>query len=111
MTYSLEPKYRKYVHGYGFLSFTIKFGDKYGKKLMDTASKTGIDTANTASERAIQKTAEATDLIGNKVVDKINSLCKSKNTEKEKQDKTNKVEEIDIPPEKRLQIIDDLRLF
>ena len=37
MRYSLEPQYRKYVQGYGFLSFAIKFGDKYGKKLIDTA--------------------------------------------------------------------------
>ena len=33
----IEPKYRKYVKGYRFLSFTRTFGDKYGKKLMDTA--------------------------------------------------------------------------
>ena len=39
MRYSLEPKYRKYVQGCGFLSFARKFGDKYGKKLMDTATK------------------------------------------------------------------------
>ena len=32
MRHSLESKYRKYVQGYGFLSFTKKFGDKYGKK-------------------------------------------------------------------------------
>ena len=32
MRYSLEPKYRKYVQGYGLLSFERKFGDKYGKK-------------------------------------------------------------------------------
>ena len=24
---------------YGFLSFAIKFGDKYGKRLLDTATK------------------------------------------------------------------------
>ena len=48
MRYSTEPKYRKYVKGYGFLSFARKFGDKYGKKLMDTAAKTGIDAAKTA---------------------------------------------------------------
>ena len=41
MRYSLEPKYRKYVQGYGFLSFTRKFG----KKLMNTATKTGTDAA------------------------------------------------------------------
>ena len=28
MRYSLDPKYRKYVQGYGFLSFARKFGDK-----------------------------------------------------------------------------------
>ena len=34
---------------------------------MDTATKTGMDAAKTASKRAVQKTAEATgDLIGNK---------------------------------------------
>ena len=48
MRYSLEPTFRKYVKGYGFLSFARKVGDKYGKKLMDTATKTGIDAAKTA---------------------------------------------------------------
>ena len=32
MRYSTEPKYKKYVKWYGFLSFARKFGDKYGKK-------------------------------------------------------------------------------
>ena len=61
MRYSLEPKYRKYVPGYGFSSFARKFGDKYGKTLMHTATKTGIDAAKTASKRIVQKTAEATE--------------------------------------------------
>ena len=43
MRYSLEPKYRRCVQGYGFLSFARKFGNKYGKKLMNTATKTGIN--------------------------------------------------------------------
>ena len=74
---------------------------------MDTAIKTGIDAAKTASKRVVQKTAEATgDLIGNKTADKITSIGKLK----EKQ-KTNKAKEIYIPPEKRQQIIDDLKLF
>ena len=50
MRYSTEPRFRKYVKGYGFLSFARKFGDKYGKKLMDTAIKTGIDAAKAASK-------------------------------------------------------------
>ena len=55
MRYSTEPKFRKYTKGYGFLSFARKFGDKYGKKLMDTASKTGTNAAKTASKRVVQK--------------------------------------------------------
>ena len=79
MRYSTEPKYRKYVKGYGFSSFARKFGDKYGKKLMDTATKTGMDVAKTASKRVVLKTAEATsDLIRNKIADKITSLSKTK---------------------------------
>ena len=50
MRYSTEQKYTKYVKGYGFLSFVRSFGDKYGKKLMDTATRTGIDAAKTASK-------------------------------------------------------------
>ena len=41
MRYSLEPTYRKYAQGYGFLSFARNCGDKYGKKLMNTAKKVG----------------------------------------------------------------------
>ena len=132
MTYSLEPKHIKYVQGYQFLSFARKFGDKYGKKLMNTATKTGrntarkfgdkygrnlmdaakisgINAAKTASKSIVQKTAEATgDLVGNKIADKITSLGKSKNKEK---DERNEVEEIYIQPEKRQQSMDNLRLF
>ena len=104
MRYSTETKYRKYVKGYGFLSFARTFCDKYGKKLMDTATKIGIDAAKTASKRVVQKTAEATgDLIGNKIADKVTLLGKSK-------EKTKKAEQIYIPPEKR-QITDDLKLL
>ena len=87
------------------MSFARKFGDKYDKKLMDTATKTGIDAAKTASKRVVQKTAEATgDLIGNKIADKITSVGKPK-------EKTKILEEIYIPPEKRQQINDDLKLI
>ena len=56
-----------------------------------------------------QKSAEAIgDLIGNKIADKVTSLGKTKSKEKEKETEE---QEIYIPPEKRQQIIDDLRLF
>ena len=82
MRYSLEPKYRKYVQGYGFLSFARKFGDKYGNKLMDIATKTGIDAPKTASKRVVRRTTKATgDLIGNKIAEKNTSVGKLKNKE------------------------------
>ena len=56
-----------------------------GRKLMDSATKTGIDAAKTASKRAAQKTAEATrDLIGNNIADRITSVGKSKEKEEKK---------------------------
>ena len=74
---------------------------------MDTATKTGIDAAKTASKRVLQKTAEATgDLIRNKIANKITLIGKPKEKEK-----TKEIEELYIPPQKRQQIIDGLRLF
>ena len=97
MRYSTELRFRKYVKGYGFLLFARKFGDEYGKNLMDTATKTGIDAAKTSPKRVVQKTAEATGgLIGNKIAGKITSIGKPKEIEK-----TNQVEQIYIPPEKK----------
>ena len=101
MRHSTEPKYRKYVKWYDVLSFARKFGDNYGKKLMGTSTKTGIDAAKTASKRVIQKTAEAIgDLIGNKIADKITSLGKTKSKEKE-----DERQEIYIPPEKDSELL------
>ena len=81
--------------------------------------KSPTDAIKTTSKRAIQKTAEATGgLIGNKVADKIKNISKKSSTEfylRELQNnKAN--DEIEIPeeryisPEKRQQIIDELRL-
>ena len=101
MRYSAEPNFRNYVKGYGFLSFSRKFGDKRGKKFIDTATKTGIDTAKTSSKRVVQKTVEATgDLIGNKIADKITSLGKTNRKEKE-----DERQEICIPPEKNSKLL------
>ena len=34
MRYSLEPRTRIYVKGYGFMSFARSMSNKYGKKLV-----------------------------------------------------------------------------
>ena len=47
------------------LPFSRKIGDKHGKKLMDTLTKTGTDAAATACKKLVQETAGARrDLIG-----------------------------------------------
>ena len=90
MRFSTEAKYRKYIKGYGYLSFAKKWGDKYDKTLMDTATKTGIDAAKTAWKRVVEKTPKDTgDLIGNKIAGKITLVGKSK-----EEDKTKKLEEV-----------------
>ena len=88
MCYSIEPKERRYVKGYGFLSFARNIGthavkvaknmsDKYSHKLVDTAKKSATDAIKTASKRAIRKTAGATgDLGRNKIADKSTSASK-----------------------------------
>ena len=62
--------------------FARRMSNKYGKILVDTATKSATDTTKTASKRAIRKTAEATgDLVGNKISDEKTSVSK-KSTKK-----------------------------
>ena len=76
MRYSVEPRDRIYVKGYGFLSFAKNIGkslsNKSDQKLIDSAKKSTTDAIKTVLKRAIPKTAEAMgDPIGNKIADKI----------------------------------------
>ena len=109
MRYAIEPKSRKYVQGQGFMSFANRMFD-VGKQV--ATSKVTKDFAKTAGKKVAHKTVEATgDLIGSKVADKITSM-KSKGqsiTENERQ--IDETDDIFIPPEKRAQIIKDLKLF
>ena len=119
MRYSIELRDRIYVKGYEFLSFAKNTGkrlsNKYGQKLLHIAKKSTTDAIKTASKRTIQERAEATgDLIGNKIVDKITSVSK-KSTKELPNDETEDLQ-IDTPkkryisPEKRKQIIEELKL-
>ena len=101
------------------MSFAKNMGkslsNKYGQKHLDSAKKSTTDVIKTASKRAIRKTAEATgDLIGNEIADKITSVSNKKST-KESRDNDEDVEITThtkryASPEKRQQIIDELRL-
>ena len=39
MRYSIEPRERRYLKGYGFMSFARNFNDKYSKSLIDASKK------------------------------------------------------------------------
>ena len=106
MRYSIEPRDRICVKGYGFLSFAKNMGkslsNKYGQKLLDSAKKSTTDAIKTASKKAIQKTAESTgDLIGYKIADKKTSVSKKKpSKELHNNDEIKEDMEIDTPKKK-----------
>ena len=52
--YSIEPKIRKYVEGYGFLSFARK----YKKQILDKGLDTSKNGVHKADEFIGNKTAE-----------------------------------------------------
>ena len=82
--YSVKPRDRIFVKGFGFLSFARNMGRNIGKNIsknlnskysqisLDHAKQSATDALKTASKRVIQKTPEATgDLIGNKIVEEV----------------------------------------
>ena len=85
MRYSIEPRERRYVKGYGFMSFARNVND--GKKILkETAKATG-------------------DLIGNKIADKITKKPHNKD------EVINGIpKERYISPKERQKIIDELKL-
>ena len=99
-----------------------KLSYKYSQKLLDSAKKSTTDSIKTASKRAIQKTAEATDdFIGNKIADKITSISKSPKELRSGELRSKEIHSTEeaynelpkeryIFTEKRQQIIDGLRL-
>ena len=82
MRYSIEPRERRYVKGYGFMSFARNFSDKYSKSLMDKGIDVSKKFAETAGKKILKETAKATgDLIGSKIADKITSASKKSHDE------------------------------
>ena len=122
MRYSIEPRDRRYVTGSGFLSFAKNIGknisSKYTQKLVGSTRKSATDAIKTASNRAIQKTAEATgDLIGNEIADKITNTSKTSPKELHSKELPSNEANNEIPkeryisPQERQQIFDESRLI
>ena len=69
---SIEPRTRKYVKEFGFLSFARNLCNKYRKQLLDTAIETELDALKATSKKVVHKAAEAAgEFIRNKIADKI----------------------------------------
>ena len=102
--YSIKPRAGKYVKENGFLSFMRNLPNKYGKKLLDTVTKAGLDAGKTGSKKVVHKIAEPTEeLVRNKIAEKIVepkpvSDVNSRN-----------LEEIVSLPEKRQGMLNELR--
>ena len=86
------------------LSFERNLSNKYGKQLLDIATKTGLDALKTASKIVVHKISEATgESTGNKITEKIVKLKPASDAN------SRDIEEIVIPPEKRKGILNKLR--
>ena len=84
---------------------------KDGKKILDNSLSAGKDFAKIAGKKVLTKSAEATgDLIGNKITNRITKSARNKE-QKEDDRIMEETQEIIIPPEKREQIIKDLKIF
>ena len=117
MHYSIEPRDRIFVKVYGLLSFAKNMGkelgkniskyvsEKYSLKLLDLAKQTATDTLKTASEKVIQKIAEAADeLIRTNIADKITKFSKSS-------PQNNSESETEIPKERYISLKKDSKLL
>ena len=69
--YSVELRTRKYVKGDVFLSFARNLCNKYEKSFLNTAAKTGLDAAKTASKEVVHKFEKTGELTGDKIAEKI----------------------------------------
>ena len=130
MRYSLQPRDRLFIKGYEFLSFAENMGKNIGKNIsknlsskynqknnqkpLDHAKKSATDAFETGSKRTIQTIAEATgDLIGKKIANR--NIKVSKNSQQNKSELVTNEHDEEIYkqryiyPEKRQEIIDELR--
>ena len=84
---------------------------KYCKKILHGSISAAKDFAKIAGKKVLTKSAEASgDLIGNKIADKITKSTRNKD-QKENDRIMEETQELITPPEKREQIIKDLKLF
>ena len=74
MRYSLEPRYRRYVQGQGFMSFARNIGNKYGKNFFDKSIDVGKsmkkNMVKTILDKSISAGKDFAKIAGKKVLTK-----------------------------------------
>ena len=89
MHYSIESRERRYVKGYGLLSFAKKMGthatrvaknlnNKYGQKLADTAKKIFNRCIKNCKQKSNLKNSSSNWRFSNLIANKITSISKKK---------------------------------
>ena len=68
---SMVPETRKFVEGYGFLSFDRNLSNTYWKQLKDTDANTGLHALKISKKVLYRAAKVAGKFIGNKVAEKI----------------------------------------
>ena len=108
MRYSIEPRERRFVKGYGFMSFARNLSNKYSKSLMNKGIDLSKTFAKNTGKKILKEIAKATgDLIGNKIADKITA----KPLKKSHDEVINGIpKERYISPKEIFDIIDELKL-
>ena len=59
MRYSLEPHYRRYVQGQGFMSFARNIVNKYGQKIFDKSLDVGKSMKKKHGEKILDNSLSA----------------------------------------------------
>ena len=59
MRYSLEPRYRRYVQGQGFMSTAKNIGKKYGRKIFDKSINVAKKMSNNYGRKVVDKSIDA----------------------------------------------------
>ena len=119
--FATDPKRRRYVRGYGFLSFARNLASsKAARKIKNAALNQGKSAVVKAGKRALDKGAEATgDLVGQKVADSISKIGSKPKAQNNPPPPVPEVKSVDnmvtqvrnMSPQQRAQILNELSLL
>ena len=119
--FATDPRRRRYIQGYGFLSFARNLASsKAARKVKNIALNQGKNAVVKAGKRALNKGAQATgDLVGQKVADSISKIGSKSKIPVNPTPPVPEVKSVDnmvtqvrnMTPQQRAQILNELSLL